>query len=561
MKKLIAYALAAVMALGPLAVGSPAQSMLSRVGGIYVAANYAKWYGSVVAGIPAAATAAITVSNPPALPDGRIFIPYFVGQHLSVDGDTQVLTAAVAVTCPNNAVGSAGCTQVTAAWAAAHPGGQNDVTTSTGGLEEAIWDAHSAGGQVVIDASWGGTNANITAAPVFPLATIMDTRSGTPIAWNPTPTGLNLAVPTTLTSQAACDSTHQFCSDATVAGSASWGSTVYGCVAYVDIMGNEGPCSATSTVFTSVASKAIDVAAPAASAGAVGYVVYLSLSGGTYALAYQVPSTSSNCTLTTLETTTPACAVANTTYNQSASTFGAGGLFTKGGSQITTYPVNTAMSYPILATTAETLLAQHPISNSSLTYSYAPSNRVGACQGMSSANTVTLNSASGISAGSATTVPNPLVTWTVPANCFNYIGAEFRVSGMLTYTDAGSGTSTILTVSWDANGTNTTSVPLKLCQINDTFTSVSGADNVTFSCTAKVLTTGATGTVLAWGQSVGAIAAGATTLMRTSLSAAVAASGSVNLTTNARISAMFEAVGQTTTTGAQTIDATLEFLN
>ncbi len=219
------------------------------------------------------------------------------------------------------------------------------------------------------------------------------------------------------------------------------------------------------------------------------------------------------------------------------------------------------MSYPILATTAETLLAQHPISNSSLTYSYAPSNRVGACAGMTSANTVTLNSASGISAGSATTVPNPLVTWTVPASCFNYIGAEFRVSGMMTYTDAGSGTSTILTVSWDANGTNTTSVPLKLCQMNDTFTSVSGADNVTFSCTAKVLTTGATGTMLAWGQSVGAIAAGATTLMRTSLSAAVAASGSVNLTTNARISAMFEAVGQTTTTGAQTIDATLEFLN
>ncbi len=158
-------------------------------------------------------------------------------------------------------------------------------------------------------------------------------------------------------------------------------------------------------------------------------------------------------------------------------------------------------------------------------------------------------------------MPNPLATWTIPAGCLNYIGAEVRVSGLFTYTDAGSGTSTIVTVSWDANGTNTTSVPLKLCQMNDTFTSVSGADNVEFTCTFKVLTTGATGTALAWGHSVGAIAAGATTLMRTSLSAAVAASGSINLTGPARVTAMFEPVGQTTTTGAQTIDATLEVLN
>lgn len=571
-KKLLSIALTIAFGAGlgwflpvPPVHAQQAGSTLSRVAGRYMASNYALWRGNVIVGINAAATAALTVSNPSPLPDGRV-ISYSVGEPVNVDGDTETLTAVTPVSCPGAGY-SNGCASITAAWAAAHPGGTNDIATGTFGVQEAIDDAagfvsgaNTGNGGVVVVDNPGVTNAILTAAMVMPNVSIEDDRAGAARPWNATPTGLYLAVPTTLTAQAACDATHQFCSDASAAGSASWGSTVYGCVAYVDIMGNEGPCSATSTVFTSVASMAIDVAAPAASPGAVGYVVYLSLSGGTYALAYQVPSTSANCTLTKLETITPACAVANATYGQSASTFGADALFTKGGSQIATYPVNTAMSYPILATTAETLLAQHPISNSSVTYSYAPSNRVGACA-ISSANTVTLNNAAGISAGSATTVPNPLATWTIPAGCLNYIGAEVRVSGLFTYTDAGSGTSTIVTVSWDANGTNTTSVPLKVCDMHDTFTSVSGADNVEFTCTFKVLTTGTTGTVLAWGHSIGAIAAGATTLMRTSLSAPVAASGSVNLATNARISAMFEAVGQTTTTGAQTIDATLEVLN
>jgi hypothetical protein len=67
----------------------------------------------------------------------------------------------------------------------------------------------------------------------------------------------------------------------------------------VDIAGNEGPCSATAS-FTNVTVKAIDVGTPAAATGAVGYTIYLSLSGGTYAQAFQVPITSSICTMTTL---------------------------------------------------------------------------------------------------------------------------------------------------------------------------------------------------------------------------------------------------------------------
>jgi hypothetical protein len=45
----------------------------------------------------------------------------------------------------------------------------------------------------------------------------------------------------------------------------------------------------------------------------VGYVVGVGL---TYATAYWFPMTSTYCTLTTIETTTPACALTNTAYGQ-----------------------------------------------------------------------------------------------------------------------------------------------------------------------------------------------------------------------------------------------------
>src|SRR4029077_19963592 len=125
------------------------------------------------------------------------------------------------------------------------------------------------------------------------------------------------------------------------------------------------------------------------------------------------------------------------TYNQAASTFGAAGLFTTGGAQITTYPVSTAQLYTDVATTAQTLTGQHALTNSSVTYSYAPGSRLGACGGVSSSNIVGLASASAISGSSATTVPQPVASFTIPANCFNYIGAEFRVSGKFVYTDGG----------------------------------------------------------------------------------------------------------------------------
>ena len=550
-------------------------SVQSYVAGERVAENYAYGYNNIpganiVQGFNGTGTQTMEVCPAVrALADGRVINLFSTFASVGVDigtavAETQTPTSVSYVNPPLGQQGDQQCALITASWTYAHGASQypNQVRSGTWGLNEAILDAKQVGGSVTVDNSWQGTNATLTAAPVFQYVAINDKRLGVPRIWNPTPTGLALAAPTlpavNIAGQLACDATHQMCSDATVVGSASWSGAVYACWTYVDIMGNEGPCSATTT-WTSAASKAIDMGIPAASPGAVGAIPYLSISGGSYALAYQIPVTASVCTMTVLETITPACAVANTTYGQAGSTYGADALFTTGGAQITTYPVNTSMTAPILATTAATLTAQHPMTNSSVTYSYAPGARIGVC-GASSANMVQLSAAGGISGSSATTVPNPLVSWAIPANCVNYIGAEFRVSGKFTYTDGGD-SSTRVIVAWDSNVTDTASVPTPLCNMLDTATGTSAAYNGTWTCTVRVLTTGASGTAMVNGYSTQNLAAGATTLVRNSADTAVAASAAIDLATNGRIVVWFEGVGATNNPGAQALEATLESLN
>ena len=542
-------------------------SILSWVTGEFVALNYnfkairVATQGGIAAASPASFLLAGDGSV--ALFDGRTIEPWFVGEIVTIGSgsNSESVTLTAVSGCSRGNQG--GCT-ISGNTSNAHGFGDS-IASSTAGLQEAIYNAFSKGGGLVaIGQDWasvGGTSAMLTAAPVFPGVTIKDVRVGGPRYWNPTPTGVMLAVPTTLTAQAACDTTHQFCSDATVAGSASYGSTLYGCVAYVDIMGNEGPCSLASTVFTSVASKAIDVQAPAASAGAVGYIVYLSLSGGSYAQAYQIPSTSSNCTLTTLETITPACAVTNTTYGQVGSTFGKTALFTTGGSQITTYPLNTAQHFTNKASIVMTTAAYAPMSNSSVSYSYAPSNRVGACSS-SSFNAVSAATAAQINGSATAAIPMSVATWTLPANCFNYIGAEFRVSGHFTELEAGTSAATYkILVGWDAPLANATTIPMTVCDIENTHTPAAVAQNGYFSCTVKIQTVGTTGTAVVNGWGDMSVATGQALLIGFANDISTAASAATfNTTVPGRIVVYFFDSGNTVTT-CQTIDATLEFLN
>jgi len=336
MKKYLAIALSIVLAFGVLGLGTvnaQQPSPLSRVNGMFYASAYATWHSTIISGNTATGSGtSITVTPPTAMQDGTVLDVHIAWSSVFLlapfvnDGNAETATSMTAISygnCPAGNLGIGGtpiCATLTGTFANTH--GQSAlVYDGTFGLTSAAAAAAaSGGGKVVVDSAWtllGGTNAMLNAlAVVYPTISILDLRNGMPRLWNGTPTGLALAAPTlpavNIAGQLACDSTHQMCSDATVAGSASWGGAVYACWTYVDIYGNEGPCSATTT-WTSAASKAIDLGIPAASPGAVGAVPYLSLSGGTYILAYQIPVTSTVCTMTTLETITPACAVTNTT--------------------------------------------------------------------------------------------------------------------------------------------------------------------------------------------------------------------------------------------------------
>ena len=334
------------------------------------------------------------------------------------------------------------CT-ITAAFTYAHGKGDLIVSGSIG-LQEAINDAFSHGGGLMeIDPLWtnaGGTNALITAATPYQTVTVVDYRKALQY-WNVQQTGATfLAAPATLTAVTALAS-------ATPVGAYGTG-TYYMCVSYVDINGQEGPCSATFSQ-AGLATGSFIFTAPVASTGAVGYTIYISLTSGTYSLAYQVPLTSTICTLTTIETTTPACAVANTTYGQSGAT-----------ATVTAITVATSPVDMQLGGVSGTLLTGNP--NGRTTYGYVPSSHMG------SAGIPTVNlafTAGGI--GSAT--PISVGTVNMPAGILNYVGKRIRVCGKFINTDVNS-TIQNINIYWDAAGSNSAGSPVKIGSLQSTGT-------------------------------------------------------------------------------------------
>jgi len=345
---------------------------------------------------------------------------------------------------------------------------------------EAINDAQlQGGGLVIVGRDWsilGGTDAIIAAALPFSLVPIEDRRSGVQY-WTPTQTvATALAAPATLTATTVGFGLN---GANTTGGTYNGASTYHYDCAYVDIMGNEGPASADFSAATAGTgtTNQIGFAAPAASPGAVGYVCYISLAGGTYNLSYQVPVTSSTCTLTKLETVTPACAVANTSYGQSGSTL-----------IVSALTVNTAPLH-LLATTASTTAAYIGTPSGRTTYAYAP-------HGLSQAATngfTTAQQAYAIAPATATTVPSVIATIPVPVGAMNFVGRQIRICGIANEAAAGS-TATVQNFEflWDAAGSNTAGAPVIVGQLQLTATLVTAnADHWNYCWTGQTTVSGA----------------------------------------------------------------------
>jgi hypothetical protein len=419
-------------------------------GGVYFAAQYN--YGGAGNGtanitpnafkvtsapIPAGA-GTVTISYGSMFVNGRKLMPFSVSAPILIGGNAnQETVTPTAVSCSTPDI--TGTCNITATFAQAHGAG-DPVASGTAGLQEAINDAFVSGGGVVrVDQSWtqaGGTEAFINAALVYASVAIEDYRAGQPQYYNPGQTASTfLAVPATLTAVTALPS-------ATPVGAYGTG-TYHLCIAYVDVMGNEGACSLDFSE-AGLATGSFIFTAPAASTGAVGYTIYISLTGGTYALSYQVPLTSSVCTLTKIETITPACAVANTTYGQSGAT-----------ATVTAITVNTS-PLALQLGTASTTADYVGNSNGRTTYGYVAGSHVGIPGLTASSLTFTAGPAT-----VATTVPQVIGTLTIPPSFLNRVGRTIRVCGKEKMTGA-SATIEQVQFWWDGAGSNAAGVPVNI---------------------------------------------------------------------------------------------------
>lgn len=556
--------------MAPLAF---AQQNQSRSAGRFVASAYMSWRGSMVNGNTATGSQTITVT--PALvtlQDGRTINPWSVTVPITVDlsGSASETVTPTAVSCNLSGGGQmGGICNITASFSNLHSGGGiANIMSGTFGLNDAVQDAFNSGGGVVqVDPSFAGTDVTMYAAIPFASVSIEDTRKGAVQYWNPAPNTTALATPTALTGQAACDATHTFCSDATVVGSASWGSTVFCGITYVDIMGNESLTSTTAS-FTSVASKAIDIGPPAASTGAVGWKPYCSLSGGTYALAYSlplltqptvllaVPVSAGVCTLTTLETVTPACALTNATYGQTSSSLGATTLFSGGGAQFTGYPVVTSMLAPNLDSASAQSL--NPSNGGHTVYKYVPSSHVGI------PGVTTVNQSFPITTAAQSTIGQVAGSIHLSPNFMNYVGRTIEVCGMLSKTSTTADTITNIQLWWDAEGSNVTAgtaVELSNIQITQTLTAAASlpfCQDITTTTAAATATGGTITPGMGW-LTENQVAAG--TIHDGGSNILFAAVGSLNLALNANIEVVYNHTTGTDGAGVLLINPTVKILN
>lgn len=547
---------------------------LRQTNGKFNVSAYNTWKAFVGIGNGSTGSSSIVIrDNGVALCDGSTFQPFSVTAPITVGvgSNAETVTPTAVSGCAVNGP-RLNCT-ITASFSNLHGPGELVVSGSFG-LQEAINDAQLNGGGVVsvgpTFTAAGGTDSTVNAAIPFANVSIEDNRKGVTLWWNSMPsTTTALPTPTALTAQAACDSTHQFCSDANVAGSASWGGTVHGCITLVDINGNESACTPDAS-FTSVASKAIDIGPPASRTdNVVGWKPYLSVSGGSYALSYSlplltqptvllaVPVSAGVCTLTTLETTTPACALTNSTYGQTASTVGAGTLF-KGGAQFTGYPVVTSTLAPEIGSASAT--AYNPNEDAHATYAYVPGLKAG-LPGLQAQHV-----AFPITAAAQTTVGEIEGTVPLPANYMNFVGRTMEVCGLIAKTSTTADSIDKIQIWWDAEGSNVTAgTPVQLSSINITeATALAAAANFQFcqQFTTTVASTSATGGTIQPGQgyaTVSEVSAGAHP--SAGANALVAGVGSLNLALPAHVSVLL--VHTTGTDGAGSIlyGATVRIVN
>ena len=368
------------------------------------------------------------------------------------------------------------------------------VTSGTYGLQEAINRANGQGGGVVtVDATWGrngGTNAIISAAAGFASVYVLDNRGQAQPYWTWQPSTLTtISAPTTLTS-----TTLTF--TATPVG--TWANSAYSfCETYVDALGGESACSGNYTA-TPTVNYTVNFASPAASTGAVGYRIYAGVTNS--AGAFLLPITSAVCTLTTLETVFPACAIGSAAV-------------------VPTLYLSTTAAAPLALGVTNTV---NPVPQSHTTFSYQPS-------GFPPQYFQTSYGpfGSGTIASATNSDLTPLGSFNLPTGFLNTIGRTVRIKGKINLTAGASSTLGIqVGAVWPGISGGT---PVAVCNTISGFVFATHAYDVNFECTMQTNAAGATavGSIMPTSSFLGSYSTA--TLTPVATDTAVAAVGSLGL--------------------------------
>lgn len=522
----------------------------TRFAGRYNAIDYA--YGiapgiaplQVAVGNTSTGTASITlVAACTVAGDGTSVCPLATNTPILIGtGSTQDSITPTAVSNCNFPSAAYGSCIVTASFTYTHGTGE-PVTTGSYGVQEAINLASgvnpgltaitSFGGVVVVDrafAAAGGTTAKITGAAGFSNVVIEDTRSLDSF-WSLQPSTLtSLAIPLpTLTSALAVFA---------AAPVGTWANSAYYlCYTYVDVLGGEGPCSATSNQ-TPTVNYSLTVASPAASTGAVGWRMY---AGSSYNAAYLIPITSTNCTLTTLESVMPACAM------------GASAVFLAPPLTTGSLRPNASVSGGALTTPTVNIYATQPQGHT--TFAYAPN-------GTQQPQPFQTNYGPFPQFGSTTSNQvDVLGSVNLPAGFLNTIGRTIRISGKLALTTVNTSVQPVISISASWVGGTTSGVGVSTFVTTSTTAGTTASFNGEFSAILTTNAVGATavGSIMPSGSTMYQIATGVANGLGPYIDNNVAAVGSLGLFAQDTLNIVFTSLAATTA-DAQLLDLHIEVL-
>lgn len=346
------------------------------------------------------------------------------------------------------------------------------LRSGTCGLREALNDLNGQGGEVIVDQRFyddGCTAATITgltfSATTPPMATqlIHDISNNQDAYYSIQPATVSqIGAPTTSANLTCATTAGLVCQSATTGGTWPNSAEIVGEI-YVDALGQWSIASTTATLTPGASgTNVLQYNSPAASTGAVGWLPW---GGATYNSAtYVLPVTATNCTLSTVMTLYPVCAIgANAQITTPVVT----------GSLIPNIVANTFNPNPMSHTTFAYGLSRKPVPYET---SWGP-----------------FTATAALTAGQKGVVGSFVLPFSI-----NQIESGFHVYGEVAgTTTTGAGTATGVQVQIQANSHSSSGAPIDVCAPTiSTSTSTAVASTWKFDCYITTTAIGASGTLM-----------------------------------------------------------------